>query len=90
MKYLLQTDTVEKPFFNRQYFKELEKFKTGFRAVGFSCEGRNFRTGYVSLRAAQDFIQTIVSRENSRNQQVRTFNLLLIIHLLPKFGKNLA
>ena len=77
IRYLLQTDTVELLFFKTQYFQELENFKTGFTAVGFSCERRNFLTGNVSLRAAQDFIQTIVSRENSRNQEVRRISNLL-------------
>ena len=58
----------------------MEKFKTGFTAVGFSCERGNFRTGDVSLRAAQDFIQTIVARENARNQQVSRF----AIHFMKK------
>ena len=53
----------------------MEKFKTGFTAVGFSCERGNFRTGDVSLRAAQDFIQTVVARENARNQQVSRFEI---------------
>ena len=78
IRYLLLTDTltVELLFFKTQCFQELENFKTGFTAVGFSCERSNFLTGDVSLRAAQDFIQTIVSRENSRNQQVRRFSNL--------------
>ena len=45
--------------------------------MGFCCERGNFLNGDVSLRDAQDFIQTIVARENSRNQQVSRFRNLI-------------
>jgi len=68
--------------------QEMENFKTGFTSVGFSCEGKNFLTGDVSLRAAQDFIQTIVSRENSRNQQESADMIGFVISSHGQFGRD--
>ena len=42
----------------------LQKYKQGFRAVGFPIYDANFLTERVSLRDAKNFIDRIVSNNN--------------------------